>query len=197
MKKILIIVNAVLAAAVIGLYILYFCNTGCKSASTIKSDETVAADGSVVYIQIDSLVQAYDMFHDLRAELKKKADKIEKDIDNKGKAFEFKVKDFQEKVQKGLITRSQAEQQQMQLEEEQRGLQQYVQKMQSDMSEEEVVMFRQIYDAVQTFLTEYNQEHNYSLILSTSGTSNVVLQGAPALNITQDVLNGMNAKYKK
>jgi Skp family chaperone for outer membrane proteins len=69
--------------------------------------------------------------------------------------------------------------------------------MQSDMAEEEAVMFRRIYDAIQTFLTEYNQEHNYSLILSTSGSNNVVLQGAPELNITQDVLNGLNAKYKK
>ena len=197
MKKILIIVNAVLAVAVIGLYILYFCNSGCKSSSIIKSDETVAADGSVVFIQIDSLVQAYDMFHDLRADLEKKAEKIKKDLDNKGQAFEFKVKDFSEKVQKGLITRSQAEQQQAQLEQEQAGLQQYAQKVQSEMAEEETVMFRRIYDAIQTFLTEYNQEHNYSLILSTSGTSNVVLQGAPALNITKDVLNGMNTRYKK
>jgi outer membrane protein len=198
-KNIFIIVNAVLAAAVIGLYVLYFLNAGGTkpSASFAKSDEIVAADGSVVYIQIDSLVQAYDMFHDLKAELEKKADKIRKEMDNKGQAFEFKVKDFQEKVQKGLLTRSQAEQQQAQLEKEQASLQQYAQKMQAEMTEEETVMLRRIFDAIQTFLKAYNQEHNYSLILSTSGTTNLVLQGAPALDITKDVLNGLNAGYKK
>jgi len=197
-KNTFIIVHAVLAAAVIGLYILYFLNTGSKPVgATAKSDETVAVDGSVVYIQIDSLVQAYDMFHDLKLELEKKAEKIRKDLDNKGKAFEFKVKDFEEKVQKGLITRSQAEQQQAQLQQEQVNLQQYAQKVQNEMSEEEAVMFRRIFDAIQTFLAEYNQVHNYSLILSTSGSTNAVLQGSPSLDITKDVLNGLNAKYKK
>ena len=198
-KNIFIIVNAVLAVAVIGLYILYFTNAGGNKsgASFSKSDETVAGDGSVVYIQLDSLVQAYDMFHELKTELEKKAEKIKKDLDNKGHAFEFKVKDFQEKVQKGLITRSQAEQQQVQLEKEQANLQQYAQKMQAEMAEEESVMFRRIFDAIQTFLVTYNQEHNYSLILSTSGSSNVVLQAMPNLDITKDVLNGMNAQYQK
>jgi outer membrane protein len=111
MKKILIIVNAVLAVAVIGLYILYFCSADNKP-SALAMGETVAVEGSVVYIQIDSLVQSYDMFHELKAGLEKKADNIRKDLDNKGNAFKFKVKDFEEKVQKGLITRAQAEQQQ-------------------------------------------------------------------------------------
>ncbi|MCL2097514.1 MAG: OmpH family outer membrane protein [Bacteroidales bacterium] len=199
-KNIFIIVNAVLAAAVIGLYVLYFLNAdGSKQSyrSIVKSDEAVAADGSVVYIQIDSLVQGYDMYIDLMGELEKKSDKIKKDIDNKGNAFEFKVKDFQEKVQKGLITRSQAEQQQVQLEREQVDLQQYVQKVQNDMAEEQAVMFRRIFDAVQTFLVKYNQEYNYSLILSTSGSTNLILQGSPSLDITNDVLHGLNAEYKK
>jgi len=197
-KNIFIIVNAVLAAAVIGLYILYFCNSGNGKPEPItKSDVIEAIEGSIVYIQLDSLVQAYDMFHDLRTELEKKAEKIKKDLDNKGRAFEFKVKDFQEKVQKGLLTRSQAEQQQNQLEQEQANLQQYAQKVQIEMAEEETVMFRRIYDAIQTFLAEYNQVYNYSLILSTSGSNNVVLQGSPVLNITKDVLDGLNARYKK
>jgi outer membrane protein len=197
-KNIFIIVNAVLAVAVIGLYILYFLNAGDnKSHTIVKSDEAATIEGSVVYIQIDSLVQGYDMFHDLKLEMEKKVEKIKKDMDNKGKAFEFKVKDFEEKVQKGLITRSQAEQQQTQLQQEQVNLQQYAQKVQNEMAEEEAVMFRRIFDAIQTFLKEYNQVHNYSLILSTSGSTNIVLQGAPTLDITKDVMNNLNARYKK
>jgi len=199
-KNILLIVNAALVVAVIALYVLHFCcgnDNGSKLQPIVKSGETVAVEGSVVYIQIDSLVQGYDMFHDLKVELEKKAGKIKKDLDNKGSAFEFKVKDFQEKVQKGLITRSQAEQQQNQLEQEQANLQQYAQRVQMEMAEEEAVMLRRIFDAIQTFLTEYNRVHNYSLILSTSGNTNLVLQGAPELDITKDVLSGLNARYKK
>ncbi len=198
MKKTFIIVNAVLAAAVIGLYILYFCGIGGSSVATAnKSDETVAGDGSVVYLQIDSLVNGYDMFHDLRGEFEKKAKAADEDLTKKGKSFEREAMDFQEKVQKGLVTRSQAEQLQVQLQQKQQNLQQYAEKLRTEMAEEEAVMLRRIYVAIQDFLTSYNKEHNYSLILSTSGTTNSVLQGSASLNITNDVLNGLNAAYKK
>ena len=78
-----------------------------------------------------------------------------------------------------------------------RDLQQYAEKLRVDMSEEEAVMLRRIYDAVLTYLTEYNKSHNYSLILSTSGSTNAVMQGHPSLNITQDVLKGLNSSYVK
>lgn len=198
MKKTFIIVNAVLAVAVVTLYVLYFCGIGGRQiSSALKSDETVAGDGSVVYIQIDSLVQGYDMFHDLRGEFEKKAKGADEDLTKKGKAFEREAMDFQEKVQKGLITRSQAEQLQMALQQKQQNLQQYAEKLRAEMAEEEAVMLRRIYDAVLTYLKEYNNDHNYSLILSTSGTTNVVLQGSANLNITNDVLSGLNARYKK
>ncbi len=198
MKKSFIIVNAVLAVAVIALYVLYFCGIGGQQiASAMKSDETVAGDGSVVYIQIDSLVNGYDMFHDLRTEFEKKAKTAEEDLTKRSKAFEREAVDFQEKVQKGLITRSQAEQLQTQLQQKQQNLQQYAEKLRVDMAEEEAVMLRRIYDAVLTYLKEYNKEHNYSLILSTSGTTNVVMQASSNLNITNDVMSGLNAGYKK
>ncbi len=198
MKKSLIIVNAVLAVAVIALYVLYFCGIGGQQiASAVKSDETVAGDGSVVYVQIDSLVNGYDMFHDLRAEFEKKAKAADEDLTKKSKTFEREAMDFQEKVQKGLITRSQAEQLQTQLQQKQQNLQQYAEKLRVEMAEEEAVMLRRIYDAVLNYLKEYNKDHNYSLILSTSGTTNVIMQGSPNLNITNDVMSGLNAGYKK
>ena len=52
-------------------------------------------------------------------------------------------------------------------------------------------------DAVQTYLNEYNKTHNYALILTTSATTNTVIVGNPSLDITNDVLKGLNAEYIK
>ncbi|MDR0738224.1 MAG: OmpH family outer membrane protein [Prevotellaceae bacterium] len=202
MRKASFIVNAVLAVAVIVLYVLYFCGSGGKGyapaiAGSSDSSSVIAAEGSIVYIQIDSLVNKYDMFHELRLEFEQKAKAADDDLTKRGRSFEREAKDFQEKVQKGLITRSQAEELQMKLQQKQQDLQQYAEKLRVDMSEEEAVMLRRIYDAVLTYLTEYNKSHNYSLILSTSGSTNAVMQGHPSLNITQDVLKGLNGSYVK
>ncbi|MDR0691775.1 MAG: OmpH family outer membrane protein [Prevotellaceae bacterium] len=202
MKKTSFIVNVVLAIAVVVLYVLYFCGSGGKgyaptAASGSDSSSVVAAEGSIVYIQIDSLVNKYDMFHELRLEFEQKAKAADDDLTKRGRSFEREAKDFQEKVQKGLITRSQAEELQMKLQQKQQDLQQYAEKLRVEMSEEEAVMLRRIYDAVLTYLTEYNKSHNYSLILSTSGSTNAVMQGHPSLNITQDVLKGLNGSYVK
>lgn len=202
MKKTSFLVQAILAVAVIVLYVLHFCGSGEKGfapgvMSGSDSSSVVAAEGSIVYIQIDSLVNKYDMFHELRLEFEQKAKAADDDLTKRGRSFEREAKDFQEKVQKGLITRSQAEELQMKLQQKQQDLQQYAEKLRVDMSEEEAVMLRRIYDAVLTYLTEYNKSHNYSLILSTSGSTNAVMQGHPSLNITQDVLKGLNSAYVK
>ena len=154
--------------------------------------EAPAAQGSIVYIQLDSLVNQYDMFNDLRSELESKAQAIQDDLTKKGRAFESAVKDFETKIAKGLLTRSQAEEQQKKLLEREQNLQGLSQQKQMELAEEEAVMMRRVMDAIQTYITKYNQDKNYALILSVP-----VLAGDPSLNITQDILKGMNEEYIK
>ena len=154
--------------------------------------EVSAAQGSIVYIQLDSLVNQYDMFNDLRSELESKAQAIQDDLTKKGRAFESAVKDFETKIAKGLLTRSQAEEQQKKLLEREQNLQGLSQQKQMELAEEEAVMMRRVMDAIQTYITKYNQDKNYALILSVP-----VLAGDPSLNITQDILKGMNEEYIK
>ena len=156
-----------------------------------------APQGSIVYIQLDSLVSQYDMFNDLRSELESKAQAIQDDLTKKGRSFESAVKDFQTKIEKGLLTRSQAEEQQQKLAEREQNLQSLSQQKQYEMAEEEAVMSRKVMDAVNTFLKKYNEEKGYALILTTSAASNTVIVGNPALDITNDVLAGLNDEYIK
>ena len=184
--------KAILAVAVAA--IICSCNaTGnTGTAQTAEAAQTTAAQGSIVYIQLDSLVNQYDMFNDLRSELESKAQAIQDDLTKKGRSFESAAKDFQAKIEKGLLTRSQAEEQQQKLAERQQNLQNLSQQKQYELAEEEAVMSRKVMDAVQTFLNKYNQEKGYAMIITTSAATNTVIVGNPALDITQDVLAGLN-----
>ncbi|MDR1343392.1 MAG: OmpH family outer membrane protein [Prevotellaceae bacterium] len=197
-----IIAAAALSAAVsfgvtaLSLYIML----GNKNASTgapepLADGQAVAGEG-IVYVNIDSLVRGYDMYFDLQKEFEAKAKKKDADFTARMKKFESDARDFQDKVEKGLVTRSQAQQLQEGLAKREQELLQLRQELQGELQEEESVMLRQIQNNIQTYVNEYNQTKRYSLILSTSG-STVVLYGNPTLNITSEVLSGLNETYVK
>ncbi len=192
MKQLKFILTVAVAAIVCA------CNSG-SNTNTAQPAESVqcAATGSIVYIQMDSLINQYDMFNDLRSELESKAQAIQDDLTKKGRSFESAAKDFETKINKGLLTRSQAEEQQQKLAERQQNLQNLSQQKQYELAEEEAVMSRKVMDAIYTYLEKYNQEKGYALILTTSAASNTVIVGNPALDITQDVLAGLNDEYIK
>ena len=167
-------------------------NTGAAQADNAAQGATAAPQGSIVYVQLDSLVQQYDMYNYLKSEWESKAQTVQDDLTKKGRSFESAVKDFQTKIDKGLLTRSQAEEQQQRLVEREQNLQSLSQQKQMELAEEEAVMMRRVMDAIQTYITKYNQDKGYALILSVP-----VLAGDPSLNITQDILAGLNEEYIK
>ncbi len=54
-----------------------------------------------------------------------------------------------------------------------------------------------VYYAVKDFIERYNEEHQFALILTTSAATNTVLNENPGLDITADVLKGLNEEYIK
>jgi outer membrane protein len=193
------ILSGIALAAVVALFV--YVVLGGKNVSTGEAQlsgggqGTIAGEG-VVYVNIDSLMRGYDMYFDLQKEFEVKAKKKDGDFTARMKKFESDARDFQEKVEKGLVTRSQAQQLQEGLAKREQELLALRQQLQGELQEEEGVMLRQIQNNIQTYITEYNKDKKYSLILSTSGAS-VVLYGEPALNITSEVLAGLNEAYVK
>ncbi len=198
MKRISLISNILLAVAVVVLYVLYFTGTG-GNASKSQADTTgnfSAKAGEVVFVEIDSLISNYDMFTDLKAELQKKGKEKESQFNVKAKTFEKDAADFQDKVQKGLVTRSQAEQMQQGLQGKQQEIYQLREQLRYELGEEEQVMNRNVLNSVMEYLKVYNQDKKYSFVVSHS-FGGPVLFADKGLDITKDVIGGLNASYAK
>ena len=198
MKKLSLILSAAALAAVVVLFaiVLGGRKTALPLGAASSEGAQVAPTGGIVYVNIDSLVRGYDMYFDLQKEFEATAKKKDGDFSAKMRKFESDARDFQEKVEKGLVTRSQAQQLQEGLAARQQELQDLQQRLQMELAEEEAVMLRRIQSNIQSHVKEYNAEKGYGLILSTSGSS-VVLHGNPGLNITAEVLKGLNESYVK
>ena len=72
----------------------------------------------------------------------------------------------------------------------------YAAQKQQEIQEEQVVMMNQLGDAIQTFLQKYNEQKQFAMILTNSGGAPVITADA-ALDITDDVLAGLNEEYIK
>lgn len=195
MKKVSLILSIVSLVATAVLFVIVLTSKGESKSATPSATVSTAAAGSIVYVQIDTLFNQYDMSNDLKSELEGKASGIQKDLEKKGRAFENDVKSFQDQMQKGLLTRSQAETMQNDLQSRQNTLQNFQMEKQQEMAEEESVMVNKVMDAIRTYIAKYNQEHGYSIILTTSAASQTVLAGDNALDITAEVLEGLNKEY--
>ena len=192
MKKLSIALFVVLSLAIIGLYFLHF--KGNKKKDT-PSFAMGAPAGGIAYVNIDTVIFKFDMFFDRRNDLMSKQKSAEAELNSKGSQYEKGVKDYQDKVNKGLITRATAAQMEQTLTQQQQELVSLRDKLQSNLMEEEQVMNRQILEYITKFLEENKSEYPYQFILGKSFGS-VVLYSDSSLDITQRVLDAINKKYK-
>lgn len=196
MKKVNLILNIVLVLAVAALYVLHFTgNSKTENTASTEDSRITAGSGDIVYINLDTLVNQYDMYNDLRTELESKVSAIENDLNKKGRALENDMKSFQEKMQKGLLTRSQMETMQNDLMARDQELRNLSQQKQMELAEEESVMYNRVMDAIRTYVDNYNKDKQFSLILTTTAATNSIISGDQGLNITTEVINGLNQEY--
>jgi outer membrane protein len=194
MKKHLLLFGAAILAIAVS----------CKQNSSAQNEVTsvpdsVAVAGSIVFFNVDKVMDGYDMANDLRSVFETKTSGIQAEIDRRGKKLEKDLADFQNKVDKGLLTQSVAQVQYQKLQEQQQSYQQYAMRKQQEISEEQQVMMNQIANAISEFVAEYNVEHQYAMILASAGNilSTPVVTADPKLDITDALLEGLNAAYTK
>lgn len=198
MKKFTLIFNIVLALAVVALFVLHFTSKSGKTIATSngKTETTteLSANFTAAWVNVDTVLNNYDMYFDMRKELEVNSRKLEAELNAKSRTFEKEAMDFQDKVQKGLVTRSEAQQLQTTLANKEQELYRLRDEMRMQLAEDEQVKLRKIQNSITEFLKEYNQGKGYHIILSNT-FGGPMLYGHPALDITNDVVQGLNAKY--
>lgn len=193
MKNISIYLNIVLFVLVIILYVDRFAG-GNDSENTNTNTESTANGLNVVYVNIDSLLDGYDLYNELSTQLMKKRNDLETNLASKSKSLERKALELQQKYEKRLITPTRAQEMQQNLMSEQQNLLAWKEQKSLELMEDEQNINRQVYDSIINFLKEYNADNRYNLIISNSLGGNL-LYGDKNLNITDTVLTSLNKKY--
>jgi outer membrane protein len=195
MKKINIITQAILFVAIIVLFFLHFKGKCGISGSSANDTSSVAKiNSSIAYVNIDSLIAKYQMTIDLSSEIQSKGKQLDADLSSKSKNFQASVQDLQYKAQKGLEVRSKLEEMQQKLAAEEQNLYKLRDSYTQQMQEENSVMLRKVMNNVMEYLKEYNKGKNFHYILGNTFDGKILFADE-SLNITNDVLKGLNEHY--
>ena len=170
----------------------------CNNQSP-KMDEqpaAVSAEGlKIAYVEVDSLMTQYNFAKDYSVTLQKQSNNARNTLNQKGNALQAAVANFQQKVNNnGFTSREQAASQQAAIERQQRDLQELQARLEGELASQTAKFNEALRDSLQNFLKDYNNDKKYDMILAKSGDN--ILMANKRFDITQDVINGLNKRYK-
>ncbi len=177
--------------AVAGMLITAGCGKNTPAVGENKSNEAVSG---IVFVELDSVIANFDMAKDKTTELETKTKNSEAELTAKSQAFDRDVRDYQNKAQKGLITRATAAEMEQTLSQQQQNLLALRDQMAYNLNEEGMVAQRQVLEYINLYLAEYNAEHGYQYILAKQFPG-PILYSDSSLDITEGVIAGLNSKY--
>ena len=202
MKQLSLVVNVVLALAVAILYYLHF--TDKKSPE--KKAKPVAASSAgttanpaltrsaIAYVELDSLNEKISYIKNRRKELEAEQQAIENEWESGYRGLENQKNNF---LKKGAaITQEEAEQFQGVLIQQQQQIDAKKQSLNQKLTEKSYKFMEDIQKKLKDFLAEYNEDKNFMYIFTTGNGLEYMVYKDSSLNITQDVIEGMNEKMK-
>lgn len=159
-----------------------------------QSKSEVPASLNIRYVDMDSIAANYNLSRDLQeaqlraysrldaaqkqkaGEIQKKAGEIQQKINNNGYLSEVSYNSDMQAVNKM-----------------QQDAEAYLSNMQRNQEQELAQLAMQLQDSINSFINDYNAKHGYDAILIRSAG----LYFNPSLDITKEVIEGLNARYTK
>ena len=173
----------------------------CNNASPKMDDKPVSGKNDstnglkIAYVEVDSLMTQYNFAKDYSVTLEKKSNNARNTLTQKGNQLQAAVNNFQQKLaNNGFQSREQAEGVQAAIERQQRDLQELQARLEGELAKETQEFNEALRDSLSHFLAAYIADKHYDMVLSKAGDN--ILWADSRYDITQDVINGLNKRYK-
>ena len=191
-----IIMNKKLALAFMTAVVMVSCN---NQSPKLDEQSIVATNDStqgmrIAYVEVDSLMTQFDFAKEKSQELERKSINARNTLTQKGNQLQAAANNFQQKLQNnGFTSREQAEGVQQALQRQQTDLAALQSRLENELANEQAKFLQALQDSLNNFLEVYNKDKKYDMIVNKSA----ILFADKKYDITQDVINGLNKRYKK
>lgn len=200
MKQFSIVLNILLVAAVATLFYLHF--NGNKKLNAEKHTSNYWVKDScgdnipvVAYVELDSLNNNVSFIKVRKKELEAEQKSITREYENAYRSLTAEKDEF---LKKGnAITQQEAEVFQSKLAQKQQEIEANRQTKAQRLAEKGAKIMEDMQSRVRAFMKEYNKTKNYSYILATGTGLDYLFFKDSTLNITTDVIRGLNEQMKE
>jgi outer membrane protein len=184
-----------MAVAALSALSLTSCNKSPKADEVSASKAETPSALKIAYVEVDSLMTQYEFCKEFTLILQKESTNARNTLNQKGQALQNAAANFQQKLQNnGFTSREQAESQQAAIQRQQQSLQELQARLENELANETNKYNEGLRDSLQHFLAAYNKDKKFDLILTKQGDN--ILYAAKRFDITNDVINGLNKRYK-
>lgn len=155
----------------------------------------VTADGkkpTIYYVNTDTLIAKYKVFTKESAVLESRTAKLEATIVSRRRALEQEVMSAQQRMQSGAMTQTQAQETEANLVRKQQELAAYADGEQEKIINEQKRITEKLQKNVQGYLKTYCAKAGIEYVLSYSNSGSILFAN-PSLDITEQVLEGLNS----
>ncbi len=197
MKKALFVVGA-------SLFISASLLVGCNSSKTkdapitgsIPATNVAGGANKIAYVNIDSLESKYELLKSKREDFKRRQEQMESELQRSYQQMEGDAQEVQKKAQANNLTQAEYEAAQKRLYQMQKTLESRKQSLTEQLMKEQEDFNKDLKTRLDAFLEEYNKTRHFDYILSYSYAWSSILYVNKQLDITKDVVDGMNATAK-
>lgn len=189
------LVNVLLAAAVAVALFLQFKSPTAVNGTARSSVADSSGTLKMAYVDLDSIQLNYTFYKEKMGEFERKKESADKDLNSAYQRIENERIAFAKRGES--ITQAEYENFQRSYQSQMQNLEQQKNKLESGIAKEGEQAMDELKQKINAFLAEYNKTRGYSYIFSYSNSINVLFYKDSTYNITNEVVQGLNASYNK
>lgn len=160
------------------------------SAEKVSDSEQ---DFKIAYFDIDSLQNKYQFFKDALGELKVKEEAMNNELSSLERSYQKKISEWQQKG--STMSQSEADAVQREYAQMQQNYQQRRLTLEQQLESLKMDYKKNIKNKIEIYLKEFNKDNRYSYIISYE--PELMFYKDTTYNITNELIEGLNAAYKK
>ncbi len=190
---------ALSAIALVGVIVLFGMQmSGGKGSSSKTASSAPKEDGGVriAYVNIDTLEANYTYLKAKKEEFMQRQQSMNAELERSFRQYETDRDNFQRKVQAGTISQAEGEATMKRLGQMEQSLYARKESMAQTLIKEQDEFNQNLQDQLEAYLEDYNKEKGYDYILSYSRSGSILYKNK-ALDITDDIIKGMNGSTPK
>lgn len=198
MKNLAVILSAL---ALVGVIILFGMNMsgGGDDKQTGKAENTEATEttGRIAYVNIDTLEAQYEYLKNKKEDFEARKETMSNELERSQRQFQQDVMAAERKAQAQTFTQAEYESTMKRLQKMKESLESREAALTEKLLKEQDEFNKSLQKRLDAFLEEYNKDKHFDYILSHSKSVGFIMLANDQLDITADVVEGMNAEYKK